>query len=255
MMIGMNAVSTLLFYLFYHPPSFAMKHDPNRKWEFIKNFDYFGVFVFALGLMLMLMGLSWGGVMYPWKSAHVIATMAIGGLLLIFFFLFEKFAKLKEPFLPTHIFRNRGWFVTMLLWGFGSGMYYANAIIWPSMVAVLYAPGHGWLRNGFLASVPGSAIILGEFTSAALRRSTHIQLRILFPLIAVVLACKISTLTLQRMPQNQITDTSNRHDDEHYRFYVAFYRIDLYCFIPHRLGRNDSIKYHQVRSPHPVALM
>jgi hypothetical protein len=190
MMIAMNATSTLLFYLFYHPPSFAMKHDPNRKWEFIKNFDYAGTLMYALGIMLMLMGLSWGGVMYPWKSAHVIATMAIGGLLLIFFFLFERFAKLKEPVFPLHIFKNRDYFVTLLLWGFGSGLYYSNAIIWPSMVAVLFAPGHGWLRNGFLASVPGSAIILGEFTSALFRRSTHIQLRFLFPSIAIVMACK-----------------------------------------------------------------
>lgn len=60
------------------------------------------------------------------------------------------------------------------------------------MVAVAFSPGHGYLRNGFLASIPGSAIILGEFASASVTRYTNRQLQILFPLVAITLACKRS---------------------------------------------------------------
>jgi hypothetical protein len=60
------------------------------------------------------------------------------------------------------------------------------------MVAALYSPGHGWVRNGLLASIQGSAIILGEFSSALLKRYTNIQQIILFPIIGIVLACKSS---------------------------------------------------------------
>jgi hypothetical protein len=56
MLIGMNAVTTLLFFIFYHPPSFNMKHDRASKWLFIKNFDYIGIFLAVLGMLLMLMG-------------------------------------------------------------------------------------------------------------------------------------------------------------------------------------------------------
>ena len=138
------------------------------------------------------MGLSWGGSLYPWKSARVIATIVIGCILLVIFFVYEAYAKLKEPLLPMSVFDNRGWVITTILWGLGSALYYANAILWPSMVSVAYSPGHGWLRNGLLASVPGCGIILGEFTSAALKRYTNVQLRILFPLVGVILGCKFA---------------------------------------------------------------
>lgn len=194
MLIGMNAVSTLLFYIFYHPPSFAMKHDNARKWEFVKNFDYFGTFLVILGMMLVLMGLSWGGQIYAWKSAHVLATIVVGFVLLCAFFAWEKFVNPVEPLVPLSLFKNRGWVITTLLWGTGSALYYANAILWPSMVAVLYSPGHGWVRNGFLASVPGAAIVLGEFTSPLFKKYTNVQLMILFPIAGILEACKSNPL-------------------------------------------------------------
>lgn len=43
-----------------------------------RDIDFFGIFLFTAGLLLFIMGLSWGGVQYPWKSAHVISTIVIG---------------------------------------------------------------------------------------------------------------------------------------------------------------------------------
>ena len=42
------------FIFCYHPPNFEMKHDPSRKWEFIKNFDYLGMVIFVAGLLLAM---------------------------------------------------------------------------------------------------------------------------------------------------------------------------------------------------------
>ena len=95
-LIAMNALCTASWYFFYWPPSFAMKHDAARKWQFIKEFDYVGMLLATLGLLLFLMGLSWGGSLHPWASAHVIATVVIGGLLLAGFFLYEIYVPLKE---------------------------------------------------------------------------------------------------------------------------------------------------------------
>lgn len=170
-----------------------MKHKDGQKWEFVKNFDYIGMFLAVLGMMLLLMGLSWGGVLHPWKSAHVLATIIVGLLLLAAFLLYEAYGNLKEPLVPISLFNNRGWVITTLLWGTGSALYYANAILWPAMVTVLYSPGHGWVRNGFLSSVPGAAIVLGEFTSPLFKRYTNVQLMILFPLAGVLEACESKT--------------------------------------------------------------
>jgi MFS family permease len=120
LLIALNTLCTAGWFFFYHPPTFHMKHTTGRKTQFIKEFDYIGSLLMALGLMLFLMGLSWGGALHPWNSAHVISTIVIGFLCLVAFFVYETFAPLKEPLLPTHLFRNRGWIVSVILWSVGA---------------------------------------------------------------------------------------------------------------------------------------
>lgn len=76
-LIAMNALCTATWYFFYYPPvsscahvdwktlihtqSFDMKHGTGRKVQYLKEFDYIGTFMATLGLLLFLMGLSWGG--------------------------------------------------------------------------------------------------------------------------------------------------------------------------------------------------
>jgi hypothetical protein len=114
----------------------------------------------------------------------------VGFALLVAFFAWEKFGNPVEPLVPPSLFLNRGWVITALLWGTGSALYYANAILWPAMVAVMYSPGHGWVRNGFLSSVPGAAIILGEFASCLFKKNTNMQLWVLFPVAGILEGCK-----------------------------------------------------------------
>lgn len=54
------------------------------------------------------MGVSWGGTMYPWKSAATICSLVVGGLLLVALFVWETFADLKYPAIPVKFFANRG---------------------------------------------------------------------------------------------------------------------------------------------------
>jgi Fungal trichothecene efflux pump (TRI12) len=60
-MIGINAVSGVLYYLFYFPPTFSMKFSNRDKLQQLKGLDFVGLFLFTAGLLLFLMGLSWGG--------------------------------------------------------------------------------------------------------------------------------------------------------------------------------------------------
>lgn len=82
------------------------------------------------------MRISWGGSYYPWKSTHVIATILIGFLSLVAFVLYETFMPLKEPLVPMHLFRNIRWVADTLLVALGgASLYYAFAIVWPTMVS------------------------------------------------------------------------------------------------------------------------
>jgi hypothetical protein len=192
LLIALNAVSTLVFYLCYRPPSFGMKHGSARQIEFIKHFDYIGLLLMTLGVMLFLMGLSWGGVLHPWNSAHVIATIVVGFLTLVGFVLWEVYGDLKEPLLPMHLFLNRGWVVSVVLWSIGAAIYYANAILWPSMVAVLYASSRpdDPMWAGWLSCVPNAAIIAGEIVGAFFKKKTNYQIMVVFTIGAAFLAGK-----------------------------------------------------------------
>lgn len=54
------------------------------------------------------MGVSWGGGIYPWKSAAVISSMVIGFVLLVILFIYEAYANLAYPAIPVKFFANRG---------------------------------------------------------------------------------------------------------------------------------------------------
>ncbi|KAL4869728.1 fungal trichothecene efflux pump-domain-containing protein [Aspergillus spectabilis] len=96
-LIAIDAVALLCFTQFYWPPRFRDKHGGQSKWTYVRQFDYIGTLLFVAGLLLFLMGLTWGGSRYPWGSSYVIATMVVGGVLFIAFILWGCYAPIHQP--------------------------------------------------------------------------------------------------------------------------------------------------------------
>jgi MFS family permease len=61
------------------PPTSKMLHTRHTTKEILRMLDLGGAVLFVGGLVLFLIGISWGGVIYPWKSGHVIG-MILGGV-------------------------------------------------------------------------------------------------------------------------------------------------------------------------------
>lgn len=171
LMIAIDAVAAAAFFLFYHPPTFSMKHarDKHTKLQILKDFDYIGLVLFAGGFVVFLLGLQWGGVMYPWKSAPVIGTMAVGGMALISFVLWELYAPIKEPLVPMHLFANGGWVASTILLSCGVCMYYAFYLVWPQQVAALYSQDTTY--DSWLSCSASAPMLLGQMTGGLLARS------------------------------------------------------------------------------------
>ncbi|KAJ2793108.1 hypothetical protein H4R20_006641, partial [Coemansia guatemalensis] len=69
----------------------------------IGRVDFFGALMLVAGLMLLLLGLNWGGRVYPWKSPVVIICLSVGLLLLgVFVFVENKLA--LEPIIDARLF-------------------------------------------------------------------------------------------------------------------------------------------------------
>ncbi|KAF1840697.1 MFS general substrate transporter [Cucurbitaria berberidis CBS 394.84] len=164
LLFALNVTAFILWTAFYYPPSFSdkHKHDENRsKVYWLKHFDWIGTFLFASGFIVFLMGLSWGGSLYPWKSAAVISAIIIGFVVLVAFVLWEIYAPIKEPLIPMHLFLNGRWVAAVVLLGSGAGVYYAFSIVWPAQAAVLYGNGDT-IRVGYMSTIVGISIITGQ---------------------------------------------------------------------------------------------
>jgi hypothetical protein len=67
--------------------------------------DWVGGFLFTAGTTSFLIGISWGGVQYPWKSARVLTPIIIGIFGVVLCVLWERFAA-QEPILRPSLFSS-----------------------------------------------------------------------------------------------------------------------------------------------------
>ncbi|KAL4894250.1 fungal trichothecene efflux pump [Aspergillus ambiguus] len=166
--IIVSALAVICFYFFYHPPNFHMLHVNRSKMEQCKRQDFVGFILFTGGLILFIMGLSWGGVVYPWKSAHVIATIIVGFFTLIVFVLWDAYVHRGDPLLPTHLFRSPGYLAMITTATVGSCVYYSMNVLWPQQIIYLFAGTE--IHNGWLACVVGSSCLIGQLIGGPLSR-------------------------------------------------------------------------------------
>ena len=62
--------------------------------------------IIIAGTTLAILGLTWGGVSYPWKSSHVLAPLILG-LALVGAFVWYEATVPKAPTIPFKVLTNR----------------------------------------------------------------------------------------------------------------------------------------------------
>ncbi|KAI0648736.1 iron permease [Trametes meyenii] len=74
--------------------------------EKLSRIDWLGNLMIIAGTTLVLVALTWGGIQFPWDSAHVLAPLIIGGVFIVLFFVYEMTVP-KDPSLPFDVLANR----------------------------------------------------------------------------------------------------------------------------------------------------
>lgn len=126
----------------------------------LQSIDWPGVFMFILGVGLIILALQWGGTQYAWDSAATIAPFAVGGLLIIAFFMHEYLlgpgrftARLlpnQVPMIPSALFRKKDTFLLMII-NFSAGI---------SLVSAFYFISYYWqLAEGYSSSKAGIQLL------------------------------------------------------------------------------------------------
>lgn len=93
------AFAIILFFLDIETPKTAIISG-------LKAIDWIGVITITAGTVMFLLGLTYGGVSFPWSSATVVCLLVFGAVFVVLFFLNEwKLA--KYPMMPLRIFKHK----------------------------------------------------------------------------------------------------------------------------------------------------
>ncbi|OAG42658.1 hypothetical protein AYO21_03243 [Fonsecaea monophora] len=161
-----NFVSLLLWFFFYHPPRFSALHRNRTVWDEVRDLDVGGVILYTGGIVLFTLGISWGGTIYPWKSAHVISCIIVGFLVSVAFVLYEVYMPLNRPLMPMHLWLNRDYTSITILTTVGGMVYFSINVIYPVMVAALFTTDV--VLGGLYTCAIAASTSLGQASGSAL---------------------------------------------------------------------------------------
>lgn len=97
------------------PKNFPFQENPNQQSPFAKGtlqrIDFPGFFLFLSACLLLVCALEEAGIEYAWSSALIITFLTLSGLLLIAFFVWQRYVCYKdtprEPVFPWKFAQNR----------------------------------------------------------------------------------------------------------------------------------------------------
>ena len=96
-----NAIGLVMVAVFYFPPPRVNSTGMSRR-EVIAQIDFVGGFLSIFGMILFMAGMQWGGYQYSWGSAHVLAPLILGAVMLVAFMVWEGWGA-KHPMFPKRL--------------------------------------------------------------------------------------------------------------------------------------------------------
>jgi hypothetical protein len=167
-----------LVFFFYHPVNQYIHEEGKTVWQQALSLDWVGTILLISGLVLFLLGITFGGGQFPWVSAGTLAPLCIGFVLLVVLGVYEAYADLTYPIFPPVIFKQVRGFTVVCASVFLVGMiYYATAVLWAEQAAVLYSTDP--LKVGWYASATGmGGLVFGPPAGWAFKRFGHARISI-----------------------------------------------------------------------------
>lgn len=155
--VGIAAFLVLLF-------MFPQLHTPKKE----RTIDWIGALLLLMGVVPILLGLSWAGRDYAWGSPVTIGLLGGGALVSLIFLVFES--RTVEPILPLSLFANR--------------------VVWTSAVGAMT----------MAVGMFGTILFIPLFMQAVLGRSATQSGAVLTPLmVSLVAASMVSGQLLTKM--------------------------------------------------------
>jgi hypothetical protein len=151
-------IGLVLTAFFYHPPPRVNSQGMSRK-EVLAQIDYIGGLLSVSGMLLFMMGMQWGGYQYPWTSAHVLAPLILGVVLIVAFVLWEAYGA-KHPMFPKRLRQEpRILGLTLVITFISGANFFSILMFWPTQAFNVY--GHDPVGVGIRGIPVGFSILAG----------------------------------------------------------------------------------------------
>ena len=185
--------------IFYKPPSRIFSDRTKR--QVLYELDYVGIFLYAAGVTVFLLGLGWPGTRYAWNSPAVIAPITLGGLLFLSTFAWDFSGHAKRPLFPYRLFSNFRQFSSLLMINFSSGLaHIALANFIPEQIQLVYTSDP--TTAGWYNTPAGVGTLIGGFVLGSLvPRIRHLPLQLFVANAIQTLCCGLLAIaTPNRIP-------------------------------------------------------
>ncbi|KAL6706835.1 hypothetical protein ACN47E_004978 [Coniothyrium glycines] len=83
-----------------------IQHEHTSFLDGIRAVDWLGIFTFLGFTLMILLGLDFGGVLFPWDSEKIIVLLVVGCLMIVAF-IYSESRVAKYPLIPMTLFRRR----------------------------------------------------------------------------------------------------------------------------------------------------
>lgn len=144
---------------FYFPPPRPNSRGLTKK-EIVKEIDFVGGALSISGMIVFLAGLQWGGYQYPWGSAHVVAPLVVGAVLLFIAFPIWETKFAKFPMFPARMKQEaRTFTLTLLITAISGANFFSVIMFWPTQAFNVY--GHDPVGVGIRGIPIGFSILAG----------------------------------------------------------------------------------------------
>ncbi|KAF2502514.1 trichothecene efflux pump [Lophium mytilinum] len=190
----LNVICLVLVFFFYRPIHHRLDDPDKTFWHHLKEIDHGGIFLLVGGLILFLVGISFGGIQYPWKSATVISMLVVGGVLLIMFGFYEAYARIPYPILPSALFTNGRNYMMITAATTIYGMAYLSTIVLlPQEVGYLFTKNP--VTIGWYSSAAGiGGFLFSPIAGWILQKTGHAKWFLTACLCGIVLGSGIGAL-------------------------------------------------------------
>ncbi|KAJ9623525.1 hypothetical protein H2203_005787 [Taxawa tesnikishii (nom. ined.)] len=171
--------------IFYFPPPRVNSQGLSRK-ETLSQIDYVGGLLSVSGMLLFMMGLQWGGYQYPWSSAHVLAPLILGVILIVSFFLWETYG--AKPRILA---------LTLVITFISGANFFSILMFWPTQAFNMY--GHDPVGVGIRGLPVGFAILTGACVVLWLISALRGHIRTLLIISSVLMTAGCGALSIARV--------------------------------------------------------